>query len=58
MVSLFGDMKFKDWLCHVQEPLRLQGIRICAASGLALLYMTQPRRAAASRVRPMQARRT
>ena len=56
-VSLFANMEFKDRLCHVQELSSPRIIGTCAASGLALFYMSQARRAAASRVRPMQARK-
>ena len=52
------NMQFKDRLCHVQELSSPQIIATCAASGLALLYTTQARRAAGSRARPMQAKRT
>ena len=54
----FCEMEFKDRLCHVQELSSPRIIGTCAASGLALFYMSQARRAAASRVRPMQARKT
>ena len=53
-----SDMEFKNRLCHVQELSGPQIIGTCAASELALLYTTQAHRAAASRARPMQAKRT